>query len=260
MRRIASLWIGERLGQIELASIASFLRLGHDVTVYSYSPVANLPAGVKAADAAAILPAAEILRDRRTGSPAIHADIFRYALLRATDALWVDLDMIALRPFDFDTPWVFGREDDRQLNNAVLGLPRESRLLAALAGIGPGTRGVPPHLRGLRRQKYRLRSGLQGGLPITDWPWGSTGPRALTHFATLTGDAARAMPPQAFYPVPIGEVRRFLVPGALRPDDLPADSFGVHLWGKELRADLEDSFGGVVPRGSFLDMIRAGSK
>lgn len=257
MRHVASLWIGARLGEIERAAIASFLLLGHAFTLYGYGAIGNLPAGVTLADASEILPGDSILRDRRSGSPAMHADLFRYAMVRATDALWVDLDMIALRPFDFDTPWVLGREDDGQLNNAVLGLPRESRLLASLCAITPATRGVPPHLRGLRRQKYRLRSALRGGLPITEWPWGSTGPRALTHFATLTGDVGRAMPPQAFYPVPIHAVRRFLTPGALRPEDLPADSFGVHLWGRELRAELAGSFGGRVPRGSFLDLIRA---
>lgn len=257
MKQVASLWIGERLGKIELLSIASFLRTGHSFTLYSYVPIANAPAGVITADAASILPATMILRYRRNNSPAIHADVFRYAMLRQIEAIWVDLDIIALRPFDFPSTWVFGYEDGVQLNNAVLGLPQDSKLLSELSSFTLETRGVPPHLTGLRRQKYRLRSWMRGGLPISDWPWGSTGPRALTYFARQTGEIHHAMPLKAFYPVPQNSVLRFLEPGATRPEDFTG-SFGVHLWAKDLRQALSERFGGEVPRHSFLDLVASG--
>ena len=45
---LATLWVGERLGPIELASAESFLRMGNALTVYSYAPIVNLPPGVQA--------------------------------------------------------------------------------------------------------------------------------------------------------------------------------------------------------------------
>lgn len=258
MRKVASLWIGDRLGDLELASINSFLRLGHSVTVYSYKRIPNIPPDAIAADAAEILPAKEILRYRRSKSPAIHANIFRYVMLQKTDLLWVDLDMIAIKAFEFPSEWVFGREDENQINNAVLGLPKNSGTLAALSRFTLETRGVPPQLTGLRRVKYQLRSWMVGGLPIVDWPWGSTGPRALTMFSREAGEHGHALPPSAFYWVPIDDVARFLRPGALRRSDLPADCYGVHLWGSRLRKVLHAEFAGRVPPDSFLDLAIRG--
>lgn len=252
LRDVASLWIGDRLNEIELACIASFRRLGHRFTVYSYSPIQNLPDGVKAGEAASILPATSILRYWRSGTPAIHADIFRYAMLTHTDAVWVDLDMIALKPFEFSSPWIFGFEDSEQINNAVLGLPKDSAMLAELAKLRLDTRGLPPHLTGARRLKYWLRGLVTGGVPISRWPWASTGPRAVTLFARQSGEIVHAQPPSAFYSIPHGEARRFLVPGELDEADLPRSAWGVHLWGGELRRVLNEEFAGQIPPDSFL--------
>ncbi|UXU75796.1 MULTISPECIES: hypothetical protein [unclassified Paracoccus (in: a-proteobacteria)] len=249
---IASLWIGDRLGDIELASIASFLRQGHDFTLYSYGPVANVPEGVRLEDARQILPGDQILRYWRNGNPALHADVFRYAMIARTGAIWVDLDVIALRPFRFPGPWVFGYEDAEQVNNAVLGLPADSPMLARLLEMRPDTRGVPPHLTGARRLKYRLRGWLTGGVPISRWPWASTGPRAVTLFARQSGEIRHALPPTAFYAIPHHAARSLLVPGGLSAGMLPEDAYGVHLWGGELRRILTDEFDGRVPATSFL--------
>lgn len=255
---VASLWIGDRLSDIELASIKSFLRFGHPYTLYSYEPLINLPEGVIAADANDILPAADILRYAGHGSPAIHANIFRYAMLAATDHIWVDLDIIALKEFKFDSPWVMGFEDGQQINNAVLRLPKESAVLRELLKFRLDSRGLPPHETGFRRFKYWLQGLPTGGLHISRWPWGSTGPRALTHFAELTGEARHAMDVTAFYPIPFSQVRRFAEMGTELQRQLPQDSWAVHLWGKELRVFLKEEYGGKVPPGSIIDLALRG--
>ena len=43
------------------------------------------------------------------------------------------------------------------------------------------TVGYPPHLSKFRRFRYFLKSKGRG-LGIADWPWGSIGPRGLTHY------------------------------------------------------------------------------
>lgn len=251
-RDLASLWIGGQLSDIEIASIHSFLRLGHRLIVYSYDPVPNLPRDVESRDAAQILPARRIVRHRRSGSPALHSDLFRYALMDRSAAIWVDLDMIALRPFRFDSPYVFGFEDHAgSVNCAVLRMPRESQALRALLAFNEDTVGTPPLLTGFRKWKYRLR-GLGRGLPIDVWPWGSIGPHALTHYLRETGEISHAMPVEAFYAVHISEMERFITPGALTPAQIPDSAYGLHLWGGLMRAHLAQHHGGQVPEGSYM--------
>lgn len=255
---IGSLWIGQRLGDLELASIRSFQRMGHPFTLYSYDPIENLPDGIELAPAADILPVRQILRHSRDQSPAPHSDLFRYAMISLTGKTWVDMDMIAVRPFAFDTPWVFGFEDAQQVNNAVLCLPKYSMTLRELCTLCTDTRGVPPHIAGARRLKYRLRGIFTGGVPISRWPWGATGPRALTHFLRQTGEINHALPQSAFYAIPQSDVRRFVTPDALTRADLPPDAWAVHLWARDLRQVLRRDYGGQVPEGSFLARALAG--
>lgn len=249
---IASMWIGDRLSEMEIASIYSFCRFGHPFTIYSYKPIENLPGGVINADASDIFPGDRILRYWRCGSPAIHADLFRYAMLEKTENIWVDLDVIALRPFRFEGPWVMGYENERGLNNAVLSLPKNSPMLKNLVEMASRSRGIPPHLTGLRRLKYRARGMFTGGVPVTRWPWASTGPRAVTLFAERSGEVLQALPIDAFYRIPHDEAWRFVTPGALSSKDFPGTSWGAHLWGGEVRRILRQKFQGKVPPDSFL--------
>lgn len=251
-RDLASLWIGGALGEIELASIHSFLRLGHKLIIYSYEPVPRLPRDVEARDAAEILPSRRIVRHRRSNSPALHSDLFRYALMRRSEAIWVDLDMIALKPFHFASPYVFGYEDtEGAVNCAVLRLPPASKTLHELLKFNEDTVATPPLLTGFRRWKYWLR-GRGRGLPIDMWPWGSIGPHALTYFLRQTGEISHTLPVDAFYSVPISDMPRFITPGAMTLSQIPATAYGLYLWGGLMRSHLAQHCGGRVPEGSFL--------
>lgn len=251
--RLGSFWAGGRLGVLELASLRSFLRQGHRITVFSPEPM-ELPAGVEWRDANSIMPSKQIATYRSNGSPALHANMFRYALLRQTDMVWVDLDVVALRPFDFVSPWIFGFEDEANVNNAVLGLPPDSQALDHLLQFTPTTVGLPPFFSGWRRLKYNLRT-LGRGLPIDRWPWGSTGPRGLTHALRLSGEIVHAQGVEAFYKVPKNDAEQFLLPGALTSESFGPEVYAVHLWAKEVRQLLKSKYGGRVPDGSFVDLM-----
>lgn len=258
LRRVASLWIGRALGDIEIASILSFQRLGHEFTLFTYDTVANCPEGVVIRNARDILDTSGFLRHSKSGSPAPHADLFRYAMIGKTDLLWVDLDIVALRPFQFGTEHVFGLESGDEVNIAVLGLPKDSPALARLVLLNETTTGVPPHLTGLRRIKYRVRDLLQGGLPIARWPWGATGPRMLTHLLNETGEISYRLPVTAFYSVPLAEAALFADPDAYDVSKAPEDAFGVHLWASRLKRYVDQAHGGVFPEGSFVKKMLAG--
>lgn len=78
--KLASLWIGERLGPIEILSAQSFLASGNDLTIFTYGPLADVPEGVDVRDAEPVLSGNRILRYPGSGSPAVHADLFRYRI------------------------------------------------------------------------------------------------------------------------------------------------------------------------------------
>lgn len=251
MATVASLWIGNTLGAIEVASIRSFLTQGDDFILYTYDQVQNIPDGTEVKDAREIFPTETIIRHKKNGSPAIHADLFRYKMLAQTDYIWVDLDVIALKPFNFDSDWVFGLETEREANNAILRLPRDSQTLRDLLSLATISRGLPPTLKGFRRFRYWAKS-LGRGLTVDRWPWGATGPRALTYYLEKNNEMGKALPISAFYAIPLSEAHHFAMPGKITKENLPLNAWAVHLWGKELREYIKNECGNAIPEGSFL--------
>lgn len=249
-KKLAALWVGAPFGPIEQISALSFLDVGHELIVYSDRRLEGLPPGVELRDANEILSTDNILRHRKTGSPALYSDLFRFALLKKTDHIWVDLDVVALRRFP-DVDYLIGRENEQDLNGAVLRLPKNSQALARLLEYNVDTRGYPPFLKGFSRFRYMLKT-FGRGLHISDWPWGAIGPRGLTHFLTETGEIGQALPTEAFYPIPWPQADRFARPHDLAFDSFPEGTLAVHLWGRLLRRHIDEHHGGVLPAGSFL--------
>lgn len=254
-KQVASLWIGNRLGPIELASIRSFCRQGHDFTLFSYEPLENCPSDVITRDAREIFDCGRIVLHEKTKSPALHSDLFRYALISKTDFVWVDLDIIALRPFEFPSGYIFGYEYGPLLNGAVLGLPHDSPALKKLLEINPETKGCPPNMIGVRKLKYKLRDLLARGLPITRWPWGALGPRLITSELDQSGEIAHALPVDAFYSMPLAEAGRFADPEGYQASDAPEDAFAVHLWASHLTRYVKQKYAGTFPVNSFVSKV-----
>ena len=108
---VQSLWVGPRLSRLEYYSIKSFLTLGYTFHLYTYEKVKNIPKGTVVKDASEIMPAKDIFDLKSTYLP--FSDIWRYKMLHDKGNYWVDLDMIALKKFDFDTEknkYVFSSE------------------------------------------------------------------------------------------------------------------------------------------------------
>src|ERR1051326_1117153 len=78
---IQCLWIGPRLSAMERASLASFVRHGHDVHLYTYGDVDGVPGGVTVRDGREILAAERIFRYREHDTVSGFSNYFRYKLL-----------------------------------------------------------------------------------------------------------------------------------------------------------------------------------
>ncbi|MDW8259195.1 MAG: glycosyltransferase, partial [Gammaproteobacteria bacterium] len=153
------------------------------------------------ADAAEILPRTAIFTHRRTGSLGPFADWFRYRLLHRYGGIWVDTDVVCLRPFDDAEPIVFGWEDARYVNTAVLGLPAGHPLAAWLAEACEHPNRIHPYDRWPRRLRKLVRRRLLGDRRDRV-RWGEYGPKGFTRAVHYFGLLGAAKPVEEFYPVP----------------------------------------------------------
>lgn len=249
---IASLWIGPRLSWFEQLCLKSFVHAGHRVTLYSYQPIENLPEGVEPGDANAIYPGEPMLRHARTGSPAIHADMWRLALLKSTRKIWVDTDLICLRPFDFHAEHVFGWEKPGLVCNAVLGLPSDSATLNGLIEFFQDPFAIAPWLK--RWQRNELQAARDAGNPVhmTEQNWGFTGPASVTWYLQETGEIEHALAEEAFYPIPFKDRNHMILSRHDITDRLTADTYAVHLWARRMKPRLEEKENNRPRRGSWL--------
>ena len=128
---IQSLWVGDRLSAMEQMCIKSFLRLGHPFHLYTYGAVVGVPEGAVVKDACDTAPSVNI---RRFQNLANFSDYFRYNLLYQQGGWWVDLDVYALRPFQFDSPYVFSTQlvearTGDEVNSGVIKMPKAAPMM-----------------------------------------------------------------------------------------------------------------------------------
>src|SRR5258707_7624557 len=140
---VVTFWHGP-LDRLRQLCLKSQVAAGHKVTVYSFDPLAGLPDGVGNAEAEAILPHtfAERLRPpQRDGSwrdwtILQFSDFFRMRLMAEKAGLWLDADVLLLKPVEIDPakPY-FAWERPRQLGNSVLYLPPDDGIVRAFENL-----------------------------------------------------------------------------------------------------------------------------
>src|SRR5664280_1517399 len=125
LKRLNTLWVGDRLGYLEQLCLVSATAVGHPVTLYSYTPdnLKGVPDGIEIRDAREVMPEEKLVRYSDSGAVALGANFFRYALLAKDVGYWVDLDLYFLKALDFKGEYVFGWEYENWINNAVLYVP-----------------------------------------------------------------------------------------------------------------------------------------
>jgi hypothetical protein len=248
--RVVTLWVGDSLGRVERACLASMLRQGHPVTLYCYGTVANVPAGVLVADAGEIIAGDRILR-YPNGSAALFSNRFRYELMRLGRGIWLDIDIYLLKPLDCTRPYLFGYEAPGMINNAVLRIPSEAAILTRL--LEPfEQRVVPSWLPWRERWKAWWRLRRDGRTDVTMMPHGATGPRALTALVRECQLSHWALPVETFYPIHYSRAEWIVAP-AMKLDDIAGPgTVAVHLWNERINSFKEQD----PPPGSFLERLQ----
>jgi hypothetical protein len=190
MTRFGSFWSGI-LSPYEVSCLTSFASKGHDVVLYSYEKVNNLPAGIEQRDAGEIVDQSYLHRFICNGKScaATFSDYFRCLMSLKTDLCWIDADMFLLQSFDVDLSKNFLVGEDRySIRNALLRM-----------------NSAAPELKEMIE---RMESIIDH-----DVPWAITG---LFFAKALRKNGRQITPslkcPRDFMPIPRAEVYKLLLP------------------------------------------------
>ena len=186
---IGALWVDGPLSFLEQLCLKSFLDVGHEVILYRYGTVTNIPDGITVRDAREVLPGDDFLTHKRTGSPALHSDLFRYRMLAQGDNMvWADTDAYCVKPFVTNEGHLYGWESEKQVAAGVLGFPSDSATLQKLIAFTDDEYSIPTWYG--EDYTRELEAAKAKGTPIhaSEQPWGVWGPHALNHFLHETGE------------------------------------------------------------------------
>jgi len=206
---IVTFWRGP-LDRLRQTCLRSQIAAGHKVTVYSFDPLPGLPEGVGNAGAETVLPYAfsERLRPAqpdgswRDWTTLQFSDFFRMRLMAQSAGLWLDADVLLLKPVEIDPakPY-FAWERPRQLGNSVLYLPPNDPIVAAFDRLMQQQELTPDWLSLRHRLTFALRRLRGGSNRLSDIRVAIFGPAALTALARRHGELQYALSKQSFYAV-----------------------------------------------------------
>jgi hypothetical protein len=206
---VVTFWHGP-LDLMRQTCLRSQLAAGHKVTVYSFEPLAGLPDGIGNAEAEAVLPHAfsEKLRPPepdgswRDWTTLQFSDFFRMRLMARNAGLWLDADVLLLKPIEIDPakPY-FAWERRHLLGNSVLYLPPDSPIVAAFEDLMEQEELEPDWLALRHRLTFMLRQLRRRSNRLADIRIAIYGPASLTALARRGGEMHHALPKKSFYAV-----------------------------------------------------------
>jgi hypothetical protein len=228
---VRGFWDGAPLSPYQLVCLRSFVDHGFRVEVFTYDRELLFPSWVRRRDANEILPATRILQYPPPGfghgSPALHSNLFRYAMLHALGGWWIDLDVVLLSP-NLPTMDVFASATpDGIVVNSVLRFPVGHPLLAEAV------------------ERCRERG--------ENCVWGDTGSALITPL--MAKYQLSPQPLEATYPVHYDEVPLLFDPARRAEVEARcADRCFLHLFNEIWRSSgLDQRLG--PPLHSFLDRL-----
>ncbi|MGB0505427.1 MAG: hypothetical protein ACPGGK_04455 [Pikeienuella sp.] len=254
--QIGCLWIEGALSFLEQLCIKSFIDAGHHTILYKYGEVTGIPDGVEVRDANEVLPQSGFLIHERTGSPALHSDLFRYKMLERGDRIiWADTDAYAARKFETPNGHFYGWESKKHVNGGVLGLPPDSDTLRELLEFTSDEFSIPDWYDEELKAEYRAAA--EAGKPVHagEMRWGVWGPHAVTHFLKKTGEIKYALPQSGLYPFTFKERRLMLRPGYDVTRKIADDTFSIHFYGRRMRKRIIEAEGGAPHPESLIGRL-----
>jgi hypothetical protein len=234
---VQSLWIGgTRLSEVEVLTINSFIKNGHEFHLYTYEPLENTPPSTVIKDANEIIP-----QSKSFTVPLAHisncyssfSDFFRWKLILDRGGWWVDLDLVCLKPFEFDTKYVF---------SGGQGKPGADDCIASHVFKVP--KGSPMFQWGWDQCQL---------MNVQTMTWGQGGPPLLTEAVHKFGFQDTILPLRTFCPIHY----RYFPAAWLNPDSppLPDDAYAIHFFTSQWRIKGIDK-NGSYPETSLYEKLK----
>jgi len=206
---VVTFWRGP-LDRLRQTCLRSQVAAGHAVTVYSFDPIPGLPDGIRNAEAEAVLPYAFSGKLRpaqpdgswRDWTILQFSDFFRMRLMARGAGLWLDADVLLLRPVEIDPqkPY-FAWERPRQLGNSVLYLPPDDPVVTAFERLMEQDELTPDWLALRHRLTFAMRRLRGKSNRLSDIRVAIYGPASLTALARRSNALRHALPKKSFYAV-----------------------------------------------------------
>ena len=229
-RPVASLWIGERLHYLNQLCLLSHVRQGHPTTLYCTDTVSNVPEGVTVKPATDLM-AVDMDIVRQT-SASFLSNVFRYKMIKATDAVWIDCDAYCHQPFPDEMKNIFAGHGFRgALNCGVVYIPQNGALIERLLDYYEHLPDAPAWFnKNQRKRLERQDPSLPHAVRLYNAERTCFGPQAFTYFAQQTGDFDKALTPDTLYPVPFQLNDVFYDPYGRVEGHFTANTMSVHLY------------------------------
>lgn len=245
-----------RLSFLEQLCLKSFIDAGHSVVLYHYGRLQGVPDGILLRDANDVLPRTNFLKHERTGSPALHSDLFRYKMLEQNDdMIWADTDAYCMKRFETPNGHFYGWESEHHINGGVLGLPKDSETLRELLEYTSDEFAIPSWYGPEYQKELEEKKALGHPVHASEQPWGVWGPHAVTHFLHKTGEAKYALPQEGLYPFLFKERRNMLKRNFDTTGIVTENTYSIHLYGRRMRARLVEKEGGIPHPKSLLGQL-----
>jgi glycosyltransferase involved in cell wall biosynthesis len=212
-----------------VAATQSMRSAGHPVRVWTYSPEKLqflAPHGVELRDASDVVSREIFERVLARSEIRYFSDVFRYAVLYEYGGLWMDTDVVMLRPFPFQGDFFFNLQWRPDVNGRHF-----------VCGNVIYAKPYSRHMRALYEQALD-RSYAEG------WEFGEVGPKLLSDYiASAEGAPLRQWlsSPMLFNTIDWTETDLFEQPVAELADYLNDDRVvGVHLWNARTHSSVRD--------------------
>jgi len=235
---ICTFWFGDKLRFIDQICLASHVMTGQRVKLYSYGPVAGVPAGVELCDGEPILPLATLKRldpdfphFKPSRSIVQLSDFFRIMLMKHRQGVWLDTDIYLVKPFVPDKNKIWLAQENRQrLGVSALYLPADNPIIEAFDAYLESGQMVPPWL-GFKKRCWRPFLLRLRGQPVYPGRLGITvfGNDGISCLAKKYGFFSQAQSKQHFYYWTGRKAERIFDPAfGLEPLEHP-DFIGFHV-------------------------------
>ena len=236
--RVSTLWMGSPLSIIERLSITSFLQNGHGIDLYVYGDMheyatglGNLLEGVALLDASRIIPEEKVFKIR--GGYSSFSDFFRWKVILDNGGWWSDLDAVCLRPFDFQSDYVFV---------GGLGPPGSGDCVSS--GLFKAPKGSPV-------TQYGWDKCLS--MDISKMTWGEAGPPLFTEAVHRFDLTKHIISGSLFFPVYYTEAPRAFID--IYAPRIASDCYSIHLFNEMWRLAGVDK-NATYPSASLYEQLK----